>query len=93
MGFPGRSDSKESAFDIRVAESQTRLSKFALLCFAFDIGDLGLIPGLGRFPVEWKGSPLQYFFLENSWDTGAWKASPWGHKELDTTEQLTLSFL
>ena len=24
-------------------------------------------------------------------DRGAWKASPWGHKELDPTEQLTLS--
>ena len=24
-------------------------------------------------------------------DRGAWKASPWGRKELDTTEQLTLS--
>ena len=24
-------------------------------------------------------------------DRGAWKASPWGHKDLDTTEQLTFS--
>ena len=28
-------------------------------------------------------------YLENSTDTGAWWDSPWGHKELDTTEQLT----
>ena len=31
-------------------------------------GDLGSIPGLGRSPGEGKGSPLQYFGLENSMD-------------------------
>ena len=31
-------------------------------------GDLGLIPGLGRSPVEGKGYPLQYSDLENSVD-------------------------
>ena len=31
-------------------------------------GDLGLIPGLGRFPGERKGYLLQYFGLENSMD-------------------------
>ena len=29
-------------------------------------GDLGLIPGLGKYPGEGKGYPLQYFGLENS---------------------------
>ena len=29
-------------------------------------GDLGLIPGLGRFPGEGNGSPFQYSGLENS---------------------------
>ena len=48
-------------------------------------GDLGSIPGLGRYPGEGKGYPLQYSGLEKSID------SPWGHKELDTTEQLSLS--
>ena len=33
-----------------------------------NIGDLGLIPGLGRFPEEEKGYPLQYSGLENSMD-------------------------
>ena len=28
--------------------------------FACNAGDLGLIPGLGRSPVEGKDSPLQY---------------------------------
>ena len=32
------------------------------------MGDLGLIPGLGRFPGEGKGYPLQYSGLENSMD-------------------------
>ena len=30
------------------------------------VGDLGLIPGLGRSPGEGKGYPLQYSGLENS---------------------------
>ena len=35
----------------------------------------------------WIGYPLQYSGLEKSIDRGAWQAnSPWGHKELDTTE-------
>ena len=33
-----------------------------------NVGDLGLIPGLGRFPGEGKGYPLQYSGLENSMD-------------------------
>ena len=31
-------------------------------------GDLDLIPGLGRFPGEGNGNPLQYSFLKNSMD-------------------------
>ena len=46
--------------------------------------DLSLIPGLGRYPGEGKGYPLQYAGLENY--------SPWGCKELDTTERLSLHF-
>ena len=34
-------------------------------------GDPGLIPGLGRFPGEGNGSPLQYSCLENPIDRGA----------------------
>ena len=36
--------------------------------FACNVGDLGLIPGLGRFPGEGDGYPLQYSGLENSMD-------------------------
>ena len=54
---------------------------------ACDAGDLGLIPGLGRFPGKGKGYPLQYSCLENSMDSGGY--SSWGHIESDTTELLT----
>ena len=33
---------------------------------ACSAGDLGSIPGLGKFPGEGKGYPLQYSGLENS---------------------------
>ena len=35
---------------------------------ARNVGDLGLIPGLGRSPGEGKVNPLQYSGLENSMD-------------------------
>ena len=47
--------------------------------------DLGSIPGLGRSPGEGKAYPLQCSGLENSMD------SPWGLKESDTTERLSLT--
>ena len=39
---------------------------------AYNAGDLGLIPGLGRSPGEGNGNPLQYSCLENPMDRGAW---------------------
>ena len=38
---------------------------------ACNAGDLRSIPGLGRFPGEGNGNPLQYSCLENSMDRGA----------------------
>jgi len=38
---------------------------------ACTVGDPGLIPGLGRSPVEANGNPLQYSCLENSMGRGA----------------------
>ena len=55
---------------------------------ACNAGDLGLIPGLGRSPGEGKGyPPLQYFW------PGKFHGlySPWGRKESDMTERLSLS--
>ena len=45
--------------------------------------DMGLIPGLGRYPGEGKGNPLRYSCLGNPMDRGSW-----GHKESDMVEQL-----
>ena len=41
---------------------------------ACSAGDLGSIPGLGRPPGEGNGNPLQYCYLANSMDGGAWWA-------------------
>ena len=54
---------------------------------ACNAGNLGFIPGLGRYPGEGKGYPPQYYGLKNSMDYifhGLY--SSWGHKELDSTE-------
>ena len=37
-------------------------------------GDVGLIPGSGRFPGEGNGYPFQYSRLENPIDRGALRA-------------------
>ena len=47
MGFPGGSDSEESACNV---------------------GDLDLIPGLGRSPGEVNDYPFKYSCLENPMD-------------------------
>ena len=46
--------------------------------YACNVGDLGLIPGLGRSPGEGKGNPLQYSCLEKSMDRGARQATEIG---------------
>ena len=59
---------------------------------ACNAGDTGLIPASGRSPGEGNSYLLQYSCLENSMDRrGWWAKSPWGHKESDTMEQITLS--
>ena len=39
---------------------------------AGDIRDVDSIPGLGGFPGDGHGKPLQYSCLENPMDRGAW---------------------
>ena len=41
-------------------------------------GEAGSIPVLGRSPGEGNGSPLQYSYLENPMDRGAWRATVHG---------------
>ena len=45
---------------------------------ACNAGDLGSIPGLGKSPGEGNGNPLQYCYLENAMDRGAWQATVHG---------------
>ena len=60
---------------------------------AYNAGDLGSIPGLGRSPGlersrgEGNSYPLQYSGLENPYGQRSLAGySPWGHKESDMTD-------
>ena len=51
-----------------------------------NVGDMGSIPGSGRFPGEGNGNPLQYSCLGNPMERGAWWATVHDvTKESDTT--------
>ena len=56
---------------------------------ARNTGDLGLIPGLGRSPEEGERLPTPVFL------PGEFQGpySPWGSKESDTTQQLSLTLV
>ena len=45
----------------------------------YNAGDLGLIPGSGKFSGEGNGNPRQYACLENPMDRGAWCRQRVGH--------------
>jgi len=47
-------------------------------CNAGDTGDAGSIPGSGRSLEEGNGYPIQYSYLENPMDRGAWWATVHG---------------
>ena len=50
----------------------TLLVAQAVKASAYNAGDLGSIPGLGRSPGEGNGNLLQYSCLENPMDGGSW---------------------
>ena len=55
-----------------------------------NVGNLTSIPGLGRSPGGGHGNPLQYSYLEHPHGQRSLAGyRPWGHKESDTTEQLS----
>ena len=43
-----------------------------------NVGDMGLIPGLETSPGGGHSNSLQYSFLENPMDSGAWWAKVYG---------------
>ena len=72
-----------------------RISSVLLSCFpggsddkesACNAGDLSLTPGSGRSPGGGHGNPLQYSWLENPTDRGAWWATVHEVTESDATE-------
>ena len=54
---------------------------------AGDTREWGSIPGLGGFPGEENGNPLQYSCLENSMDRGGWWATVHGATKSRTGPQ------
>ena len=60
---------------------------------ACNAGDLGLIPGLARSSGKGNGTPLQVLLPGKSHGRRSLVGcSPWGCKELDTTERLHFHF-
>ena len=55
---------------------------------AYNVGDLASIPGLGRSSREGYGNPLQSGKSHGQKNLAGY--SPWGCKESDSSEQLTL---
>ena len=51
---------------------------------ACNVGDLGLIPGLGRSSRGGHGNPLQHSCLENPIDKGAWWTAATGAPKSQT---------
>ena len=52
----------------------TSLVAQTVKCLAYNAGDVGSIPGLGRFSGEGNVNTLQYSCLDNPMDKGTWWA-------------------
>ena len=82
-GEPGRLPSMGSHSQTQLRRLSSSSSRVSAQGFSGGVGvknppanagDMGSIPGLGRFPAETNGNPLQYSCLENPMDRGAWRA-------------------
>ena len=60
-------------------------------CNAGEAGDKDSILGWGSTPGEGHGNPLQYLAWRIPWTEELAGYSPWGHKESDTTERLSIA--
>ena len=68
---------------INIAFVHRELTAMAqMIKIACNAGDPGSIPGLGKFPGQGNGYPLQYSCLENSMDRGAWWAQSMGSQRV-----------
>ena len=54
-------------------------------CSARDAGDVGSVPGLGRFPRGRHGNPFQYSCLKNPTDRWTWQSAVHGIAESNMT--------
>ena len=62
------------------------VKKKSLPASAGDPRDAGWIPGLGKSRGRGNGNPLQYSYLGNPMEGGAWQATVHGVTESDMTE-------
>ena len=74
-GVPLPSPPVNSWWDLISNFQKLRQQRKNLPANAWDPGDLGSIPGLGRSPGEGNGNLLQYSCLGNPMDRGAWWAT------------------
>ena len=57
-----------------------------------ETGDMGLIPGSGRYPGGGNGNCIPVFLPGQSHGQKSLAgSSPWGHKESDMTELLSMA--
>jgi len=56
------------SFTTNYVTKRTSLVAQTVKASVYNVGDLGLIPGLGRSPGEGNGNPLQYSCLKNPMD-------------------------
>ena len=75
------------------SNSRTSLVAQTVKRLAYNAGDLGSIPGLGRSSGEGNGNPLRYSCLENPMDREAWWATVhWVKKSRTRLSNFTFTF-